>query len=69
MATVGLPKALRGSWLAPDFGWTVKRVARWAQLAGEVAVEQQARLAALDDRPKAPSIARSESAAALLSSL
>ena len=57
---------LKPEWLEPDFEWTANRLARWAQLAVEVAVEQQARLARLDDRPKAPSRARSESAAALL---
>ena len=57
---------LKPEWLEQDFEWTANRLARWAQLAVEVAVEQQARLARLDDRPKAPSSARSESAAALL---
>ncbi|MEY2416139.1 MAG: polymerase [Ilumatobacteraceae bacterium] len=49
-----------------DFRWTTRRLARWAKLAAEVAIQQQARLAGLDDRPKAPSVARSESAATLL---
>ena len=57
---------LKPEWLEHDFEWTTTRLARWAQLAAEVAVAQQARLARLDDRPQAPSIARSESAAALL---
>lgn len=57
---------LKPEWLEHDFVWTTRRLAQWAQLAAEVAIEQQARLAGLDDRPKAPSIARSESAATLL---
>ena len=57
---------LKPEWLEADFGWTTPRLARWVQLAAEVAVAQQARIALLDERPKAHSIARSESAAALL---
>ena len=57
---------LKPEWLEDGFAWTAIRLARWAQLAVEVAVGQQARLAVLGDRPKALSIARSESAAALL---
>lgn len=57
---------LKPEWLERDFSWTLSRLARWAQLAAEVAARQQACLAGLDDRPKAPSIARSESTAALL---
>ena len=57
---------LKPEWLEHDFEWTTNRLARWAQLSAEVAIEQQARLAALADRPKALSIARSESAASLL---
>ena len=57
---------LKPDWLEHEFRWTARRVTRWAQLAAEVAIKQRARLAALDDRPQAASIARSESAAALL---
>ena len=42
------------------------RLARWAQLAAQVATLQDARLAGLVDRPKAGATARSESAAELL---
>ena len=57
---------LKPEWLEPDFSWTTNRLTRWAQLAAIVASLQSERLAALGDRPKAPSIARSESAAELL---
>jgi len=57
---------LKPEWLEHDFAWTTTRLARWAQLAAEAAIEQQARLTGLDNRPTAPSVARSESAATLL---
>jgi DNA polymerase-1 len=57
---------LKPEWLSSDFVWTTKRLARWAQLAAEVAVLQDARLATLDDRPMARATARAESAAELL---
>ncbi len=57
---------LKPQWLAEDFVWTAERLVRWAQLAAEAAVLQDARLANLGDRPKARSTARSESAAELL---
>ena len=53
-------------WLTADFEWTPKRLSRWAQLAAQVAVLQEARLVELHDRPRARSTARSESAAELL---
>jgi DNA polymerase-1 len=57
---------LKPEWLATDFEWTTSRLARWAQLAADVVVLQESRLAAIADRPKSPSTARSESAAELL---
>ena len=57
---------LKPEWPADDFEWTVARLSRWAQLAAEVAVLQEARLLDLHDRPRALSTARSESAAELL---
>jgi DNA polymerase I len=57
---------LKPEWLATEFEWTTPRLARWAQLAADVVVLQEGRLAAIADRPKARSIARSESAAELL---
>jgi DNA polymerase-1 len=57
---------LKPEWLGHSFEWTVQRLTRWAQLAVEVAMVQQARLADLEDRPRARSTARSESAAELL---
>jgi DNA polymerase-1 len=57
---------LKPEWLENDFAWTTNRLARWAQLAAQVAVLQDIHLAHIDDRPKARSIARSESAAELL---
>ena len=53
-------------WLVEEFEWTAGRFARWAQLAADAADRQEARLAALEDRPRARSTARSESAAELL---
>ncbi|HEX2784804.1 MAG TPA: DNA polymerase [Ilumatobacteraceae bacterium] len=57
---------LHPEWLVADFEWTTQRLIRWAQLAAEAAVRQEARLASLEDRPRARSTARSESAAELL---
>jgi len=57
---------LKPEWLACDFTWTAPRLVRWAEVAARAADLQAGRLAALADRPKAPSIARSESAAELL---
>ncbi|MDP9463453.1 MAG: DNA polymerase [Actinomycetota bacterium] len=57
---------LKPEWLVEDFVWTAERLVRWAQLAAEAAVLQDARLVNLGDRPKARSTARSESAAELL---
>jgi DNA polymerase-1 len=56
---------LRADWAAGGWAKTTARLARWAELAVVAASEQQARLRALD-RPAAPSLARSESAAELL---
>ena len=57
---------LKPEWLEADFAWTTQRLARWAQLAAEVAARQDARLINLEDRPRARATARSESAAELL---
>jgi DNA polymerase I len=57
---------LKPEWLSTDFEWTIERLARWAQLAADVAALQDARLAGLADRPMARATARSESAAELL---
>jgi DNA polymerase-1 len=53
-------------WPSDEFDWTPQRLRRWAELAVEVAVLQEARLIDLDERPRARSTARSESAAELL---
>lgn len=57
---------LKPEWLATEFEWTTSRLVRWAQLAADVVARQETRLAVIADRPKAPSIARSESAVELL---
>jgi DNA polymerase I len=57
---------LKPEWFEPDFAWTPTRLGRWAALAMEAAELQERRLAEIEDRPKAPSVARSESAAELL---
>ncbi len=57
---------LKPEWMAADFVWTLGRLEQWAHLALAVAGLQADRLAALGERPRAPSIARSESAAELL---
>ena len=57
---------LRPEWLSGGWSDSPGRMARWAALALELAGEQQAALAALDERPMALATARSESAAELL---
>jgi DNA polymerase I len=57
---------LKPEWLTSDFAWSPHRLARWAELAIEAARLQDRRLADIDDRPMARSVARSESAAELL---
>ena len=57
---------LHPEWLVDGFEWTTARLLRWAQLAADAAAQQEARLAGLEDRPRARSTARSESAAELL---
>jgi len=57
---------LKPEWLERDFAWTSARLVRWAELAAETAALQIDALARVVDRPKAPSIARAESAAELL---
>ncbi|MGA3221887.1 MAG: DNA polymerase I, partial [Acidimicrobiales bacterium] len=57
---------LRPEWAAGGWARTRGRILRWAELACEVAVLQQASLAELKDRPRAGALARSESTAELL---
>jgi len=57
---------LRPEWLGGGWSDSPERMARWAALALDVAGQQQAALAALDDRPMALATARSESTAELL---
>lgn len=57
---------LRPDWVDGAWSTTTARLRRWAELASSAAELQQARLAALGDRPNAMSTARSESAAELL---
>jgi len=57
---------LKPEWLAPGFEWSRDRLIRWAELAVETAALQTAALQRIADRPKALSVARSESAAELL---
>ena len=57
---------LRPEWASGEWSKTPERLARWAELAITVAELQQARLAALADRPRAAATARAESAAELL---
>ncbi len=57
---------IKPEWLTVDFDWTTGRLARWAQLAVDVAELQDRRLERLGDRPMSRSVARSESAAELL---
>jgi DNA polymerase-1 len=57
---------LRPDWAAGGWARSPGRARRWAELAVEVATLQQARLAELDDRPRAGALARSESTAELL---
>ena len=53
-------------WVAGGWAESLERLTRWAALGFTVAELQQARLAALTDRPRAGATARSESAAELL---
>jgi DNA polymerase I len=62
---VGRGGHLRSEWVAGGWASSPERLARWADLALEVATRQQARLDQLE-APKAAAIARSESAAELL---
>jgi DNA polymerase-1 len=57
---------LRPDWVSGGWSSTPDRLARWAELAMEVAERQRARLETLDDRPHAASTARAESTAELL---
>jgi DNA polymerase-1 len=57
---------LRAEWAGGAWAWAPGRARRWAELALEVAVLQQASLAELSNRPKAGAVARSESTAELL---
>ena len=57
---------IKPEWLERDFVWSSARLVRWAELAARTAALQIDALARVVDRPKAPSIARSESAAELL---
>lgn len=57
---------LRAEWLAGGWRANVGRLGAWAALAHSAATIQQARLAAMADRPMALPTARSESAAELL---
>jgi DNA polymerase-1 len=57
---------LRPGWVAGDWARSTEATAAWASLAVDVAVRQQQRLDALEDRPAAPATARAESAAELL---
>ena len=57
---------LEPEWMTVNFTWSLGRLEQWAHLAIAGAGLQHDRLTALNDRPRAPSIARSESAAELL---
>jgi DNA polymerase-1 len=57
---------LRPDWAGGGWARTPGRLLRWAELAAQVAVLQQASLAELGDRPRAGATARSESTAELL---
>jgi DNA polymerase-1 len=57
---------LRPAWAAGEWARSSGRVLRWAELAAQVAVLQQASLAGLGDRPRAGALARSESTAEML---
>ena len=63
---VQLDGYLRAEWAAGGWARTLRRTGRWAELACEVAVLEQASLAELKDRPRAGALARSESTAELL---
>jgi DNA polymerase I len=57
---------LRPEWVNGGWSHSADRLARWTELAREVAGRQQAALAALTDRPMAAATARCESTAELL---
>jgi len=57
---------LRSEWLSGGWSDSLKRIARWAELARMVAVLQHDALAALPERPMALATARCESTAELL---
>ena len=57
---------LRPEWVSGGWSDSPERMARWAALALDLAGQQQAALAALDDRPMALPTARAESTAELL---
>ena len=57
---------LSAAWVGGAWSESPERLARWAELAWEVAALQQARLARLPDPSRAASTARSESATELL---
>lgn len=57
---------LSAEWVGGGWAETPERLARWAELAAEVAARQQVRLTGLDAQARASATARSESAAELL---
>jgi DNA polymerase-1 len=57
---------LQPDWVTSGWRATPDRLRRWAELASTVAALQRARLVELGDHPRAPAMARSESAAELL---
>ena len=57
---------IKPEWLESGFVWTTARLGRWAELAAQTAALQIEALSRVVDRPKAASVARSESAAELL---
>jgi DNA polymerase-1 len=57
---------LQPEWVSGGWSATPERLGRWAELASTVAARQHARLAELEERPRAMATARSESAAELL---
>ena len=57
---------LRPEWVAGGWSTAIERLARWAELAVDVAQRQHARVDALVDRPRAAATARAESTAELL---
>ncbi len=63
---VGDDGHINPEWLAGAWSGSAQHLARWAELALEVAIRQIALLEAIEDRPAAPATARSESTAELL---